>query len=62
MKISNSKMFENPYKSDTYGFCASHVAQAVIRLIDRQKGLAERTEESVSTGVLTTQEDPDDAQ
>ena len=38
------------------------LAGAAIRLRDRQKQLAERTEQSVSTGILTTQEDSDDAQ
>ena len=33
-----------------------------VRLLDKRKQLAERTEQSVSTGVLTTQEDSDDAQ
>jgi hypothetical protein len=38
------------------------LAEGAIRLLQRKKGLAERTEQSVSTGVLTTQEDSDDAQ
>ena len=38
------------------------LAEGVIRLLQRKKRLAERTEQSVSTGVSTTQEDLHDAQ
>jgi hypothetical protein len=37
------------------------LAEGAIRLLQRKKRLAERTEQSVSTGVLTTQEDLHDA-
>lgn len=57
MKDQNSR----PYGLDL-AVTGALLAQAVVRLIDRQKGLAERTEQSVSTGVLTTQEALHDAQ
>lgn len=57
MKDQNSR----PYGLD-WAVTEALLAQAVVRLIDRQKGLAERTEQSVSTGVLTTPEELHDAQ
>ena len=37
-------------------------ACGAVRLVNKRKQLAERTEQSVITGVLTTQEDLHDAQ
>jgi hypothetical protein len=56
---------KNPVAQATTDFpdiFARLLAEGVIRLLQRKKGLAERTEQSVSTGVLTTQEDLHDAQ
>lgn len=56
---------KNPVAQTTTEFpdiFARLLAEGVIRLLQRKKQLAERTEQSVSTGVLTTQEDPHDAQ
>lgn len=62
MMNSGAKKPEITYKSYSYDVVSAQLAQAVVRLMNRQKGLAERTEQSVSTGVLTTQEDLHDAQ
>jgi hypothetical protein len=51
-----------PLHPDVISRLAQILAPGATRRIDAQKGLAERTEQSVSTGVLTTQEDPHDAQ
>jgi hypothetical protein len=51
-----------PLHPDVISRLAQILASGATRRIDAQKGLAERTEQSVSTGVLTTQEDSDDAQ
>ena len=51
-----------PLHPDVISRLAQILAPGATRHIDAQKGLAERTEQSVSTGVLTTQEDLHDAQ
>jgi hypothetical protein len=57
-------MKDENFHPDSLGWAMTGalLAGAAIRLRDRQKQLAERTEQSVSTGILTTQEDSDDAQ
>jgi hypothetical protein len=57
-------MKDENFHPDSLGWAMTGalLAAAAIRLLDRRKQLAERTEQSVSTGVFTTQEDFDDSQ